>query len=60
MLSRCILEVGRVSERYQETVHSTLKTESRDDLESHGQGKPKAANKGWRSEGGACRAVAVA
>lgn len=55
MLSRCILDVGRVSERCQETVHSTLKTESRDDLESHGQGRPKAANKGWRSEGGACR-----
>ena len=32
MLSVCILEVGRVSEFCQETVHSTLKTESRDDL----------------------------
>ena len=41
--------VGNCSQQFQ------IKTESRNDLESRGQGSPKAANRAWRSEGVARR-----
>lgn len=41
--------VGNCSQQFQ------IKTESINDLESRGQGSPKAAIRAWRSEGVACR-----